>query len=123
MEGDDHVPYLGDPDPILDAVEAFVTGSRRPHEVDRILATVLFTDIVASTDVAALLGDARWRDVLEQHRALARAEVASGAVRPGDRRGGSPAGPVHLKGVPDERLLFAALVLAARALDTLAECR
>jgi class 3 adenylate cyclase len=75
VDGDDHIPYLGDSGPILDAVEEFVTGGRRPHETDRILITVLFTDVVGSTEVAARLGDARWRELLEEHHALARAEV------------------------------------------------
>ena len=75
VEGEDHVPYLGDPSPILEAVEEFVTGSLRPHEVDRVLATVLFTDIIRSTEVAAQVGDARWRVMLEEHHSLARAEV------------------------------------------------
>jgi class 3 adenylate cyclase len=75
VEGEDHVPYLGDPGPILDAIEEFVTGGRRPHEVDRILATVLFTDVVGSTKLVARLGDARWREMLEEYHALARGEV------------------------------------------------
>ena len=75
VPGEDHVPYLGDPDPILDAVEEFVTGTLRPPEVDRVLATVLFTDIVGSTREAARIGDSRWRDVIHAHNAVVRREL------------------------------------------------
>ena len=49
LAGDDHIPFLGDGDGVVDEVEEFVTGARRAQEVDRVLATVLFTDIVWST--------------------------------------------------------------------------
>ena len=54
-------------DAIADAIEEFLTGSRAPVSVDRVLATVLFTDIVDSTQKAAALGDRRWRDLLTAH--------------------------------------------------------
>jgi class 3 adenylate cyclase len=57
---------------IADAVEEFLTGSRAPVTVDRVLATVLFTDIVGSTEKAAALGDRRWRDLLDKHHAAVR---------------------------------------------------
>jgi pimeloyl-ACP methyl ester carboxylesterase len=75
LEGDDHVPWI-DPDQILDEVEEFLTGVRRGPEVHRVLATVLFTDIVGSTSRAVELGDRRWRSLLEQHHATVRRELA-----------------------------------------------
>ena len=75
LEGIDHIPFLGDPDQIIGEVEEFVTGSRTTLKLDRHLATVLFTDIVASTQTAASLGDRRWREVLEEHRRLVRDEL------------------------------------------------
>ena len=63
--GDDHLPWLGDSDGVLDAIEEFVTGSRHHVEVDRVLSTVLFTDLVDSTRHAADTGDRRWRELLD----------------------------------------------------------
>jgi class 3 adenylate cyclase len=69
----DHVPFVGENAPeIADAVEEFLTGSRPPVAVDRVLATVLFTDIVGSTEKAVALGDNRWRDLLDSHHATIR---------------------------------------------------
>jgi pimeloyl-ACP methyl ester carboxylesterase len=76
LGGVDHVPWGDDADAILDEVEEFLTGVRRGPEPDRVLATVLFTDIVASTETAARLGDRRWRELLENHRAIVRRELA-----------------------------------------------
>ena len=59
-----------------DEIEQFLTGVRRPVVSDRVLATVLFTDIVGSTERAAELGDSSWRALLERHDALAREQVA-----------------------------------------------
>jgi hypothetical protein len=75
VSGIDHFPWVGDTDAILDEVELFVTGTRRGAEPDRILATVLFTDIVGSTERAAELGDRRWRSLLERHHQLVRTEL------------------------------------------------
>ena len=61
LPGDDHLPFVGDQDAILDEIEEFLTGVRRGPEPDRVLATVLFTDIVGSTERAAELGDQRWQ--------------------------------------------------------------
>jgi pimeloyl-ACP methyl ester carboxylesterase len=69
LPGVDHLAFAGDQDAILDAVEEFVTGTRSPAAPDRVLATVLFADIVGSTARAAELGDRRWRDLLETWRA------------------------------------------------------
>ena len=68
LPGKDHLPFVGDnTDEIADAIEEFLTGSRPPVTVDRVLATVLFTDIVGSTEKAAALGDHRWHDLLDNH--------------------------------------------------------
>lgn len=75
LAGDDHVPWVGDSDPILDEVEEFLTGVRHEPEPDRVLATLLFTDIVGATQRAAELGDRRWRDLLAEHNALVRREL------------------------------------------------
>jgi class 3 adenylate cyclase/DNA-binding winged helix-turn-helix (wHTH) protein len=76
LPGSDHVPWVGDAGALLDEVEEFLTGARSVQETDRVLATILFTDIVGSTSRAAGMGDARWRDVLANHDALARREIA-----------------------------------------------
>jgi class 3 adenylate cyclase len=73
--GDDHVPWVGESEPILDEIEEFVTGTRHAAEPDRVLATVMFTDIVGSTERAAELGDRRWRELLERHDVLVRAHL------------------------------------------------
>jgi class 3 adenylate cyclase len=74
MPGADHVAWVGDTDRLADEIEEFVTGTRADLEPDRVLATVLFTDIVASTKRAVELGDRRWRTLLEQHDAVVRQE-------------------------------------------------
>ena len=72
---EDHLPWI-DADQILDEVEEFLTGVRHGPTPDRVLATVLVTDIVGSSERAADLGDRRWRDLLEAHHALVRRELA-----------------------------------------------
>jgi pimeloyl-ACP methyl ester carboxylesterase len=73
LPGKDHIPFVGDNAmEIADAIEEFLTGSRAPVPVDRVLATVLFTDIVGSTEKAAALGDRRWRDLLDSHHGTIR---------------------------------------------------
>jgi pimeloyl-ACP methyl ester carboxylesterase len=67
IAGADGFVYLGDTASILDPIEEFVTGTKRAPDVDRVLATVLLTDIVGSTDLAAQLGDHRWRAMLDAH--------------------------------------------------------
>ena len=74
LPGEDHVPWI-DADQVVDEVEEFLTGTRRGPESDRVLATVLFTDIVGATERAAALGDRRWRDLLDAHHALVRREL------------------------------------------------
>ncbi len=75
LPGTDHFVYLGDADAILDEVQEFLTGVRPAPEPDRILATVLFTDIVGSTELTADMGDRRWTELLEGYYALARNEL------------------------------------------------
>jgi len=77
LPGDEHYPYLGDADTVLDEIEEFVTGTRpvREEDIDRVLATVLFTDIVGSTERASELGDSRWRELLGRHDELVRSEI------------------------------------------------
>ena len=75
LPGDDHLPWIGDSDRLLDEVQEFLTGIRRGPDPDRILATVLFTDIVGSTERAAALGDGRWRELLAAHRAVVRDQL------------------------------------------------
>jgi len=75
LAGEDHTWIAGDGDAIVDEIELFLTGTRRDVEPDRVLATVLFTDIVGSTERAASIGDRHWRDLLEQHRAMVRRKL------------------------------------------------
>jgi pimeloyl-ACP methyl ester carboxylesterase len=75
LPGIDHIPTVGDADAIVDEVEEFLTGVRHGPEPDRVLATVLFTDIVSATEKAASLGDRRWRDLLQGHHGLVRREL------------------------------------------------
>ncbi len=75
LPGQDHFPFVGDMDAIVDEIEEFLTGSRRVREPDRVLATVLFTDIVGSTERAAELGDRRWTELLAEHHRIVRAEL------------------------------------------------
>ena len=75
MPGGDHLPWF-QPEPTLAEIREFLTGSREAEEPDRVLATVLFTDIVGSTERATALGDSRWRDLLESHNSAVRAELA-----------------------------------------------
>ena len=77
LPGKDHLPWVGDNAmEIADDIEEFLTGTRAPVTVDRVLATVLFTDIVGSTEKAAALGDRRWRDLLDNHHATIRRNLA-----------------------------------------------
>jgi len=76
LPGTDHIPWAGNADAILDEIEEFLTGVRRGPEPDRVLATVLFTDIVDATRRVTELGDRRWRDLLDAHHSLVRQELA-----------------------------------------------
>ena len=75
LPGEDHLWVVGDEDALLDEVEEFLVGSRRGSEPERALATVLFTDIVGSTERAAALGDRAWRQLLERHDAAVRRQL------------------------------------------------
>ena len=75
LPGNDNYSFVGDSEAVLGEVEEFLTGARHSPELDRILATVLFTDIVGSTDRAAEVGDRKWRELLDQHDATAREEI------------------------------------------------
>jgi class 3 adenylate cyclase len=76
ISGGDHLPYVGDNvDQIADLIGEFVTGSTPPAIVDRVLATILFTDIVSSTEQASKAGDRRWRDLLFAHDVAVRQEL------------------------------------------------
>jgi class 3 adenylate cyclase len=77
LPGPDHAPFAGDADSYVEEIERFLSENWAERawedtEQDRVLATVLFTDIVGSTAKAAELGDARWREMLSQHHALIR---------------------------------------------------
>jgi pimeloyl-ACP methyl ester carboxylesterase len=85
--GMDHVPWVGDADGLLDEIEEFLTGTREAREPDRVLATVLFTDIVGSTERAAELGDRRWRDLLDAHHTIVRRELGRSGGREVDTAG------------------------------------
>src|SRR5215469_3845162 len=72
LPGSDHLPWLTNADAVLGEIEEFLTGSRHTPEPDRLLATVLFTDIVDSTKRAAEMGDRSWHRVLDEHDQTAR---------------------------------------------------
>ncbi len=74
LPGDDHLPWI-EGDDILDEIQEFLTGVREPADPDRVLATVLFTDVVGSTERARELGDKRWRDLLDHHNEIVRRDL------------------------------------------------
>ena len=75
LPGEDHFPFAGDTDVVLEEIQEFLTGVRPVRDPDRVLATVMFSDIVGSTERAAALGDSRWRGLLENFYGLARKEI------------------------------------------------
>jgi DNA-binding SARP family transcriptional activator/class 3 adenylate cyclase len=75
LPGDDRLVFAGDVDRLVDEIEEFLTGHRLQPDTDRILATLLFTDIVDSTRQAAELGDRRWRGLLDRHAEVMRCEL------------------------------------------------
>lgn len=81
VDGVDHMPWFGDQDAVLRPIEEFVTGESRSPQSDRLLATVVFTDIVESTSRAAAMGDAAWRRVLDDHDSIVHREVERGGGR------------------------------------------
>ena len=76
LESDDHLPFLVDPTGIPDIVREFLIGGRGEVDEDRVVKTVMFSDIVGSTELATKLGDTRWRDLCEAHHATVRRELA-----------------------------------------------
>jgi class 3 adenylate cyclase len=77
VAGQDNYPWKGDVDSWFGLFEEFLTGARQPHATTRVLATVLFTDVVDSTTRAAELGDRRWRELLLAHNEVVHREVRS----------------------------------------------
>lgn len=77
LAGQDHLPWAGDSDEIIEEVREFLTGVRVAAEPDRVLATVMFTDVVSSTQRAASMGDRLWRDALDAHDAAVRRQLAA----------------------------------------------
>lgn len=75
LNGEDHLWWVGDSGAIVSEIQSFLTGEQAPIEIDRVLATVLFTDIVDSTKKTVRVGDSRWRDVLDTHNAVMRREI------------------------------------------------
>jgi class 3 adenylate cyclase len=75
LPGADHLPYLGESQSVVDEIQEFLTGIRAESTAERVLATILFTDVVASTEKAAELGDRQWSELLEFHRAVVRREL------------------------------------------------
>jgi class 3 adenylate cyclase len=80
LPGDEHLPYVGDSDAIVAEIEEFLTGVRHA-DADRVLATILFCDIVQSTDLVSELGDRRWRDLLDAYYAMLRRQLGRYAGR------------------------------------------
>jgi len=81
LPGEDALYWVGDTGPMLDEIEEFITGVRGGSDTERILTTIVFTDIVGSTERAALLGDDRWRDLLDNHDTIVRLELQRFAGR------------------------------------------
>jgi pimeloyl-ACP methyl ester carboxylesterase/class 3 adenylate cyclase len=75
LPGIDHIPFLGDWERLIGEIEEFVTGTRSAPESDRVLATVLFTDIVRSTETAAAIGDRAWKELLADQRLVVRRQL------------------------------------------------
>jgi class 3 adenylate cyclase/esterase/lipase len=82
LEGQDNTPWIGDQDSIVEEIEEFLTGVRRHRKPDRVLATIMFTDIVSSTERAAKLGDRAWRDLLGTHDEVMRRQLERFQGRP-----------------------------------------
>ena len=75
LPGDTHVPFW-EPDDVIDEIEEFLTGVRPTRVADRVLATILFTDLVGSTEHLGALGDRAWTELLERHHQLVRRELS-----------------------------------------------
>ena len=93
LAGDAHLPWLGDAERVLAEIEEFLTGVRPVEGTSRVLSTILFTDIVGSTEMATRVGDVRWRGLLERHHAVVRGSSRAIAAWRSTRQatGSSPA--------------------------------
>ncbi len=87
VPGRDLASWVGHTDALIDEVEGFVTGVKGGTSSERVLATVLFTDLVGSTERAAELGDSRWKELLASHQTMVRAELAKHRGREIDTAG------------------------------------
>jgi pimeloyl-ACP methyl ester carboxylesterase/class 3 adenylate cyclase len=87
VPGRDHPFFIGDPDPIIEAIQEHVTGHRPPPQYDRVVTTAMFVDIVGSTDRAAAMGDRAWGDVLETYYRQVRRQLDRHAGREIDTAG------------------------------------
>jgi pimeloyl-ACP methyl ester carboxylesterase/class 3 adenylate cyclase len=87
LEGNDHIYFVGDANSILDELEEFLTGVRHGPDPGRALLTMLFTDIVRSTEHAERLGDKGWRELLDRHHALVRRQLVRFGGREVDTAG------------------------------------
>jgi class 3 adenylate cyclase len=87
LEGDSHLPWVDDAESVVGEVEQFLTGVRQGPTPDRVLATLLFTDVVGSTERAAELGDRAWADLLARHHAQVRNELERWSGREIDTAG------------------------------------
>lgn len=76
LPGEDHLFYVGETETMIAEIREFLTGMRTVQEIDRVLATVLFTDIVGSTERAAGIGDRAWRELIGVHNDITRREIA-----------------------------------------------
>ena len=76
LPGQDHIPFVGDVDALLGEIEEFLTGARQSGETERVMATILFTDIVDSTGKAREMGDHAWGELLERYYGVVRKELA-----------------------------------------------
>jgi class 3 adenylate cyclase len=81
LPGEDHLFFVGDTDTVLDEIELFLTGARPAQPLDRVVTTLLFTDVVGSTALAAEVGDQRWREQIEGFKDVVRREVERGGGR------------------------------------------
>lgn len=128
LPGDDHLVYMGDSDTVLGEIQEFLTGARTPSQLDTTLATVVFVDIVESTQKAAALGDARWQDLQTAFHGAARRTLDRHRGRLIDTAGDSvfasfdgPARAIRCAG--EIRTQAAFLGLSTRAGVHTGECR
>ena len=120
LEGVDSLPFVGDSDAIIEEIEEFLTGGRSGGELARALLTVMFTDIVDATARAAGLGDGRWRDLLADHDAQVREQLARFGGREVKTVGD---GFLATFEVPPSRVLRCALAITAAASELGLEIR